>query len=146
MCKGCTRVSCVLLACVFTRVLASCCFCRLFDCLHVFWLPALLATAVSSLFVPRPLPPYGTIGRGKSCAPMLGLWHMLCQTSSSTGMSAALCYGVLCYPLARKMCVRSCWRVSGCPCTVLPCLEHCPVSPLDVAPMLLVRRVMFPQH
>ena len=24
------------------------------------------------------LPPYGTIGRGKSCAPMLGLWHMLC--------------------------------------------------------------------
>ena len=30
------------------------------------------------LFVPRPLPPYGTIGRGKSCAPMLGLWHMLC--------------------------------------------------------------------
>ena len=102
MCKGCTRVSCVLLACVFTRVLASCCFCRLFDCLHVCWLPALLATAVSSLFVPRPLPPYGTIGRGKSCAPMLGLWHMLCQTSSGTGMSAVLCYGVLCYPPARK--------------------------------------------
>ena len=61
--------SCVLLACVFSCVLASCRFCRLFECLHGHLLPA-VATAVSFI-VPHPLPPYGTIGR-ESCAPTLG--------------------------------------------------------------------------